>query len=560
MAPEQARGEPVDRRADIWSFGVVRFEMLAGRRPFEGRTVSDTLASVLAREPDLDALPTDVPPALRRLLRRCLEKEPDRRLRDIAEGMLQLDDGLAEPPAETPTAATVLRWWQRPVPAVLAALLAAGLGGVAVLLLSTPAPEVGAVKRFELDLTGVEPIRVNGMAAMPAVSPDGTTIAYGESFTEGEPELYLRRLDQLDARALTESVAAYCPFFSPDSDWLGYFDTSARQLRRVSLSGGGSLTIAPAFPPLGASWLDDGTILFAAIPEDGASARRVVMRVAEAGGVPAVVAGLDPDADYVWPRILPGGSHFLVTSEHDAAGDIDEARVEVGSLETGERRLVLTNAFNAFYVPTGHLLFGRQGALWAVPFDLDRLEPTGTEVVVLQDLQSGPGGSGQQPLALSPDGLLLYVSGTMVPTARTLVWVDREGNEEPLGVLPRAYDHVRLSPDGTRVALSLSDEEEDVWVWDLARSTLTRVTSSGYRDSEPDWWPDGRRLLYTSPRGGDTANLFAQAADGTGEVEQVTSEQARVWVSDIDDGRGSRRPTTMQPRPGWCGSRTGSKS
>ena len=532
MAPEQARGEAVDRRADIWSFGVVLFEMLTARRPFEGRTVSDTLASVLAREPDLTALPSDVPPAIRRLLRRCLEKEPKQRLRDIAEGMLQLEEGLAAPDSEPAAAvsAPTPRLWQRPVPAAAIVLLSVSLTALSVWGLTRAPSEPPVVKRFVTDLNGALMLPIVNTSAMLAVSPDGTRLV--SSIADGTlmPRLYVRPLDQVEAQPIPGTDRAFTPFFSPDGSWVGFFEPQSRRLMRVSMNGGNPLAITEAYPPLGAAWLADGTIIFTSFTSDDAGGVGL-FRVPESGGAPVPLAGLDPDLRHAFPRALPGGTDLLVTMSDQRFLD---TRVAVIPVDGGTPRVVIEAAHNARYVDTGHLLFARDGALWAVGFDLARLETTGAEVVVLQDIQMASP-AGFLPLAVSPDGSLVYVSGEGVHPSRSLVWVDRQGVSTPVAAPARSYAEVRIAPDGTRAALTADDGESDIWVWDLERETLTRVTSDAAFDWMPSWTPDGRQVVFSSTRRG-TFNLFRRSADGTGTVERLTTSDRLHLAAALEPG------------------------
>ena len=534
MSPEQARGEPVNKRADVWAFGVVFYEMMTGRRPFEGRTVSDTLASVLARDPDLDALPTNTPPAVHRLLRRCFEKEPTKRLRDVAEGVLQLEDGLATPPPPVApdTASRQVQLWQQPLSIALIVLLVAMGTGLTMWSLMGPGGTTSLpLRRFAIDLGPARPIPVANVHAMPAWSPDGTQLVYAANLS-GTTQLYVRDLDQLDARPIAGTENAFEPFFSPDGEWVGFYTPSgigSGELKRVAVRGGTPLTLCECFPPAGATWLADGTIILTHAPTEVTAP--ILVRIPETGGTPEPLTTLDLESGesaHFWPHALPGGTAVLFTILGEL--DTDTSRVAVLSLDTGEQHVVVEGGFNARYVSTGHLVFGRQGALWGVPFDLDLLATTGPEEVLVQGIEVNEL-YGSMALAASGDGSLVYVRGGAAGTVgetRTLVWVDREGREEPIAMPPRPYFAARLSPDGTRVAVEVRDENTDIWVHNLARGTQTRLTFDPGLDRFPVWTPDGEHIAFSSDRTGvGLYDVFWKLAVGTGQPELVVTDPDR---------------------------------
>ena len=537
MSPEQARGETVDKRADIWAFGCVLYEMLTGGRSFEGRTVSDTLASVLARDPDLDALPTNTPPAVHRLLRRCFEKDPKKRLRDVAEGMLQLEDGLAtqlEPPAAPDAASRQVQLWQRPLSvALIVMLVAMGTGLTVWSLMGSGGTTSLPLRRFALDLGPALPIPVANVRAMPAWSPDGTRLVYAAYHT-GTLQLYLRALDELEARPIAGTEGAFEPFFSPDGEWVGFFDPGNRELKRVSVRGGTPLTLCECYPPGGATWLADGTIVLTHDPTGGLTGvATTLFRIPEAGGSPEPLTTLDAESGEVhfWPHALPGGTAVLFTilTSLDGSLDADTSRVAVLSLDTGEQHVVVQGGYNARYVPTGHLIFARQGALWGVPFDVDQLATTGPEEVVLQGIELNEE-YGSMALAVSGDGSLVYMSGAAVGIggvlAPSFVWVDRDGGEELVPLPPRFYSHPRLSPDGTKLAVRvqpsvLEDDQQPLWVYDVATGAALRLTNEAMTWA-PVWTPDSRRIVFGWNVGGGTYELYSVPADGSGAPEALS--------------------------------------
>jgi len=353
-----------------------------------------------------------------------------------------------------------------------------------------------------------------------AISPDGRRIVFLTRNTE-RFQLYVRALDQLEAQPLQGLGQARGPFMSPDGNWIGFFD-EPDVLRKVAVNGGPAVTICNANGgPRGASWGSDDTIVFAT---NGSATG--LFRVSAAGGQAAVLT--KPDAqkgerDHYWPELLPGGEAVLFTIL-STAGGIETAQIAVLDLQTGKQRVLVTGGSHPRYVPTGHIVYGAAGTLRAVAFDLDRLEVRSDPVPVLQRVVTKSEGAAS--FSVARDGSLVYLAGDAqvgVP-ARTLVWVDRQGREEAISAPPRAYLSPRISPDGTWVAVQVHGQDEselDIWIWDLTRQTLTRLTFDPAQDLLPLWTPDGRRLVFASERSGPS-NLFWQAADGTGAVERLT--------------------------------------
>ena len=532
MSPEQARGEPVDRRADIWAFGVVFYELLTGRRPFEGRTISDTLASVLAREPDLDALPTNTPPAVHRLLRRSLEKEPKKRLRDVAEGVLQLEDGLSAPVEALPAIVSLqptLPVWQRPVPLLLAGLVLAVISGLAVWSQTRPAPRPVLTPPPSMPLDIAEYVNM-------ALTPDGSRVVY-RGLVDGQSHLFVRPLAALEATPLTGlSANPRYPFISPDGNWVGFFDGDRPALQRVSIDGGPLVAVAEIRGfPRGASWGPDNTIIFATGARESG-----LLRVPMGGGELEVLTTPDTERgqlDHVWPEILPGGKAVLFTIT--TTGGLQNAQIAVLSLESGDYDVLVPGGSNPRYVPTGHIVYGVGGTLRAVGFDLDSFTVTSAPTPVVEDVFMGL--FGEANFAVAQDGSLVYVRGGVGGgrVRTTLVWVDREGREESLAAEPDRYAQPLLSPDGTRLAVSVGDFQRgsDIYIYDIARNNFTQLTFSDEGECCPVWTPDGEHVVFTSTREG-TPNLYLKNADGTGEVERLTDSNlnhfAYAWSADGD--------------------------
>jgi Tol biopolymer transport system component len=531
MSPEQARGQSLDRRTDIWSFGCVLYEMLTGRAPFAGDTISDTLAAILEREPDRTMLPADTPVPIRRLLRRCLEKDRKGRLDSAAGARLEIDDAIASPAAETLALAAAPS--RRVTPLAIAVL--AGVAVIAALIVSTlmrPAP-VAAVPpaRFAIVPPPEPPLNLSGPDRDLAFSPDGRRLVYraGGSETYGSP-LMVRAIDQLDAQPVADVLAAYAPFFSPDSRWIGFFERTV--LKKVSITGGPAITLCQVSGvPLGASWGDDNTIAFATD-----SPRTGLWRVSADGGEPTVLTTPDPaqhEGNHAFPSVLPRGRGVLFTITIATAGQADSSQVAVLDLTTGQRKILIRGGGDAQYVGTGHLIFAAAGALRTVRFDPVRLEVLSDPVTVVEDVMMKP--SGAANYAVSGPGTLVYMPGAVggQTALRSLVWVDRKGHEERIKAPLRGYGPPRISPDGTRVAIGILDQgNSEIWIWDLAREMLRRLTFAPGMDGLPVWTPDSRRIIFMSDRTG-VLNLYSQAADGTGTVERLTTSANPQWPTSI---------------------------
>ncbi len=529
MSPEQAKGRSVDKRADIWAFGVVLYEMLSGRQAFPGQTVSDVLASVLAREPGLAALPTNTPPTVRRLLARCLEKDPRRRLRDIGEARVELEPSPAVLPAATTEAGPTPQpvGWRRTVAgnlaffivgATVAAIAAWNLRPEAPLPLVrfavTPQPEVLEITASDTDVV---------------MSPDGTRIVYTGRAEGGQRELFVRSREQLEARPLRGLGTPRTPFISPDNDWVGYFDGPA--LKRVSIQGGPAVTICdlPGGIPRGASWGSMDTIFFAtSIVTSG------LWRVAASGGEPEQLTTPDPEkgeVDHQWPEVLPGGQDVLFTI---TTTPVQNSQIAVLSLETGEQKVLVQGGSNPHYSPTGHLVYGVEGTLRAVRFDLDRLETIGNPVPVLEDVNTKS--SGAANFSFSKSGWLVYASSDAASIG-TLGWVDRDGQMTPLMEAEGLYGSPSLSPDGTRVALSITGGSGiDIRVVELERGASTRLTADG-TNLYPSWTPDGTKVTFASNRSG-VYDLYWKPWDGSSEAEVlVTSPDTSITGAWSPDGQ-----------------------
>ncbi len=514
MSPEQARGKPVDKRADVFAFGAVLYELLTGKRAFEGETITETLASILKGEPDWKALPAPTPWRIQELLRRCLTKDAHDRLRDIANVRIEIKLALEEPTAESPTGiASAVQPGQRRWALAVGLVVGAVVAGLAVWLLVQPSSPEQPLNRFVIRpsppvvLASVNPNEV-------AISPDGRQLVY-MGVGEGGRQLYLRSLDDFVDRPIPGTATpSGNVFFSPDSKSIGFF--AEGKLKKTSLAGGSPITLCDA-PPGGRSgdWFED-TIVFTAILASGQG----LYRVSANGGEPEMLATVnfnEGELGYILPDFLPDGKNLLFSIRSNTGH-----QTALLSLETGERKVVLENARQARYLSTGHLVYeqSRTGNLMAVPFDLAALEVTGDSVQVVQGVRQAL--NTHVDYTLSDEGTLVYVpeGGGL----RILVWVDREGREERLGAEPRGYFDPRISPDGSRLAVTVSESGGgDVWIYDLEREIPTRLTFDPAQDHMPVWTPDGQRVVFDSTRDGAPHNLFWKAADGTGPVQRLTT-------------------------------------
>jgi Tol biopolymer transport system component len=529
MSPEQARGKPVDKRADVWSFGVLLFEMLTGKRLFDGETVSDVLAAVLTREPQWNELPAGTPPSVRRLLRQCLERNPKNRLHDIADARLALDEAIRGAPEDSPAAAAtrLAPLWLRALPWAVATALAL------LLVLDQwrpwrPITQAAKPVRLSIELGADMSLATTGFGVGTAavLSPDGSLLAFVAQRTAGgrPQQLYLRPLDQLQASPLPGTENARNPFFSPDGQWLAFF--AGAKLKKVAVTGGAAVTLCDAPDDRGGTWIDDGTIVFAPQGRSGLS------RVSADGGLPEVVTSLDPaDAEIThrWPQALPGGRAVLYTA-HSQVGDFEGASLVVQPLPSGPRRVVHRGGYHGRYLGSGHLVYMHEGTLFVVPFDTSRLERGGPIVPVLPGIASAAGFAGAQ-FAFSDRGTFVFLPGRSIGREMSILWLGREGQPQPLRALPRRYRNLRFSPDGRKLAMDIQEGNQlDLFVYEWPRDTLSRLTFDGASDQFPVWTPDGSRIAFGSDRAiKATFNLYWQRADGTGDAQRLTESKNPQW-------------------------------
>jgi serine/threonine-protein kinase len=553
MSPEQARARPVDRRTDIWSLGCVLYECLTGKQAFEGATAADILAKVIERDPAWDALPARTPPRLRELVERCLEKDPRRRLRDAGDVLIELErvhDAREWTSSAVPAAAKggprrLPRWAPWGIAGFAAAVAIAVLSSARLPGSGRAARPLGAATLpLKVDVT--DPA-IPGYPASDhssvAVSPDGMTIAYfGKvSQTSGfEWAICLRRADEVRAircvKAPNPSQGIWDPFFSPDGKWLGFSSTG---LYKVALAGGEPILIAEnvsAGGTKGAVWTDHGIVFSSA-------AKAGLMRVGENGG--AVETLTVPDASkgevsHRWPAALPDGRHLLFTIKKEGITSFDQGEIALLDLETKTWKTLLRGGSFARYLPTGHVVYARDGAIMAVRFDGREGEIRGAPVKVLADVMTEPGSGAAQFAVASDADVLVFVPGGPDIQRSELVWLDRQGNITPVGAPPEPYYSPFLSPDGTKIASTVFGATDTVVVFDLARGSSVRVRTEGNCILR-GWYPDGRRLLVASDAGGGgVSRLYETPADGSGEARPLglDIDGVNAWSCRAGDGAG----------------------
>ena len=498
MSPEQAKGKPVDKRADIWAFGCVLYEALTGRQAFVGDSVTDILTAVVRAEPDWSALPSGTPAAVVQLLKRCLRKAHAKRLRDAGDVAIALEEALDEPMSETPPP----RLPTRALPWVVAAVTA----GVAIWSLArTPAP---LAPSMQLSLPMNVSLAWDGVGSSSiAISPGGDRLVYVAT-RDDRRQIFLRALDEIEGEPIAGTEDGQGPFFSPDGQRLGFFADG--KLKKVSVSGGRAVTLCDAPIPSGGTWGPDDTIVFAPLDSGGLS------QISADGGAPTVFTTLDEgERSHYHPRFLPGGRAVLFVIE-----TMQEGRLVVQETATGARHLLVAGGpTDPRYLASGHVAYTESDSLMVAPFDPERLKLNGPPVPVVEDLATT--GSSRH-FDFSSLGWLAYSASAGASRERRLLWVNRDGDEEALTAPTRLYAGVRLSPDGRQIRVGISGDR-DVWVLDNDRNALTRVTFEEESRSGV-WSPDGEYLAVNSVRGG-YRNVYRIRADGTGEPEQLTATE-----------------------------------
>ncbi|MDO8681665.1 MAG: protein kinase [Acidobacteriota bacterium] len=501
MAPEQAKGRSVDKRCDVWAFGAVLYEMLTGTRAFAGEDITDTIVSVISKEPDWAALPPSTSLPVRSLLRRCLDKDSRRRLRDIGEARLALET--ANDPAPAPVSQVRLR--QSPLVWVLAVIAVLSLAGSAVALWQRPA----AVEKISARLTIPLPPGAE-ITSYPAITRDGRTVAYVTQQGTEDSQLYLRDLNSFEARAVVGSSGAKQPFFSPDGKWVAFF--AQGQLQKAEVAGGAPIRIVEASYSFGGTWNDDNTIIYTATIRSG------LLRIPASGGTPETLTSPDGAAAgyaHVFPQALPGGRRVLFTTWGQTQGSA------MLSLDSGKWEMVLPATtfaaamFDASGGSIGRLLVVDPTAgIRAAPFDPASPARTSADASLLSGVYSDIENETQAWLAISNAGPAVYVPGN--PAGSSLVWVDRQGKIESFGKEHDVYREVSIAPDGTKAVVR---HGTNLWIHDLQRGTRIPLTSGNNSSNFlPQWSSDGQRIVFASNRGGDW-DFYSQPADVSGPAE-----------------------------------------
>ena len=527
MSPEQARGRSVDKRADIWAFGAVLYEMLSGRKAFEGETVSDTLAAVLRADIDWAALPPETPASVRRVLRRCLDRDPKTRFRDVADARIEMDEVAQEPASAAPAAAASSRSRLWPVAAVV--LLALATLGWWRALASVSAPPV--TTRLSVVFPAQDQLPYNDSPAF-ALSRDGRQLVYVAE-RAGSTGISVRALDTGQVRSVEGTANAVGPFFSPDGHWIGFFADG--KLKKVAVGGGAPIDLCDAPTPRGGTWLEDDSIVFSPEYTSG------LVRIPAQGGKIEILTRPDAarsERTHRWAEALPGGADILFAIGFTSStANYDGATIAVLNLASRKVRPVLEGGSMPRYAPPNRLAFLRGNSVLAAAFDPRRAAVTGEAVPAIQGI-GGDLSGGAAYFSTARDGTLAYAPGTSLPQ-RTLAIVNRKGETVDVPLSPRLFLAPRFSPDGKSLAFSVGSGnggDDDVWTYDIAANILTRLTF-GNAGLGPVWSPDGKRIAYGSVRGGGQEGVWVKPADGSGREEVIDripggAEFPTAWSAD----------------------------
>ena len=513
MSPEQAKGRVADKRSDVWAFAAVIFEMLSGKRAFEGEDISETLAAIIRGEPDWSALPADTPSWLVATLKRCLDKDRRTRIPDVAAVRFLID--------EAPSIVNVPKDAGAPAPPRMAPwFTAAALGAALIGMIAVWAPRalgphpIGL--RASVDLGSDLSVIAAGLTDVVALSPDGSILTFvAQKASSAAPQLFIRRLDNLQPSELAGTEGAHSPFFSPDGRWIAFF--TASKLKKVAVSGGAVVTICDVVNGRGGAWTEDDAIVYGAL--GSGTSPSGLLRISSAGGKSEVFSTpIERELTHRWPQVLPNRKGVLFTSS-DNAGAYADANLAV-RLPSGQLKIVERRAYHGRYIESGHLIFMRDGALFAESFSLERLEVSGQPVPVLDGVSSNST-TGAAQFSVSAAGSFAYLTGVQQSGGVTIEWFERSGKTTPLRPVAAAWYDIRFAPDGRRLAFSLDGH---AWIYEWARDTLMRVTTDAAVDNSAVWTPDAKRIAYASARGdGAALNVYWQAADGTGEVQRLTT-------------------------------------
>jgi Tol biopolymer transport system component len=533
MSPEQAKGKPVDRRADIWAFGVVLFEMLTGKPLYSGETAAETLASVMKEEPAPEALPKNTPPAIQNLLRRCLEKNLRQRLQHIGEARILIETVLsgtgpaADPGIGIRKSRERLAWAVAAIAIVIAAL------SLGAFLFFRGAPQDAQTIRFFVYPPDTWRLAGTEIPGVPlAVSPDGRRLAFVATNATGKSLLWVRLLDALTAQALTGTDGASSPFWSPDSRFIGFF--AAGKLKKIEASGGSPITLCDAADSFGGAWSRDGVIVFAQY-HGFARYQPALQKVSASGGAPTAATVLaEGETTQLLPFFLPDGRHFLYRSNNVTTGI---RPIYLASLDSAERKLLLNGDSPNVLYTEGYLLFLRDMMLMAQPFDARRLVLTGDAFPIAEQIQS-QGGISSGVFSASDNGVLAYQTG-LGATGSQLTWFDRTGKQVGMLGDAAAYSDLEFSPDWKRASISIPEagKGRDIWLYEITRGLRTRFTFDSADDLESIWSPDGSQIVFNSRRKGHL-DLYQKASSGAGTEEVLVEDNLDKYpLSWSPDGR-----------------------
>ncbi len=523
MASEQAKGKPVDRRADIWAFGCVLYELLTGKRAFAGEDVPDILGAIIKSEPDWARLPAATPARIRTLLQRCLAKDRTQRLQHIGDARLELVDVAAGrergEAKSSPTPPARLPW----ALAAVAGLIAVS-AEAALFWRSGQPPVTAPVVRFSIPLPADQQFTSLGRHVVK-LSPDGSTLVY-----VADQRLYQRRLDGVESAVIpgTESKTGVNePVFSPDGQSIAYYSNDDRAIRRTRPAGSGSQTVCSATSVFGMSWAPEG-IFFG-------QARTGIMRVDASGGTPEAVVPIQEPAEAAAPHLLPGGEWLVFTlTDGVGSGRWDEARIVAQSLKTGERKVLVPGASDSTFVTSNHLLYRSRRTLFAVGFDPVSVQTIGTPETLADEVRVPFAPDANPPTAqyaASNSGVLAYVKGPDVDSAqRQLAIIDERGVTTPLGLPPANYVSPRVSPDGRLIAVATeSPRETAIWIYEIEGNAAPRRLTFDGQSQAPAWSADGTWVYFLSTPERDTPGLYRQRADGSGQPERLTRDGRRSF-------------------------------